>query len=135
MVCWRRGRLTPGFFADCLATGEHPNLLTVLEAAIRWGKPPGFMMHGRETWGDRDRVAALGYELYKQMRCPECGHLLTVCRDRDNDFTVTTDVCRAKRAVDEYTNRDQYKPAPGEVLYPVLDDATDSGEDPGARPW
>lgn len=80
------------------------------------------MLTGEWGWSERDRTFAVGYQLYKQMLCPECGQTLTVCRDAANAgwYEVETSTCYATKSVHERTSEPGYKPAPGEVLYPVL---------------
>ena len=94
------------------------------------------MITGEKEWSERDRTFAVGYQLYQQMLCPECHQPLTVCRDASSDgwFDVETSTCYATKAVQEYTSEEGYKPAPGGILYPVLNKKEGGAPSYGAPP-
>lgn len=98
--------------------------------------PPAFMLTGAQEWSERDRLFAVGYQLYQQMLCPECGQPLTVCRDASNAgwYEVETSTCYATKAVHEHTNEPGAKAQPGEILYPVLSKKEEGAASYGAPP-
>lgn len=100
-----------------------------MRAAARWGKPPSAMLLGDSTrdWTDRDMVAAMAWEIYQAELCPECGNPRKKCREGHTQFEVETYTCKAKEAVEQITQREDYKPRPGDILIPEPYDAT---EDP-----
>lgn len=110
----------------------------MVKTAKEWGKPPTFIAtHTDGTWTERDRVMVMGFELFKSTICPECGNPLSVCRDpgRDGWFQVQEDTCYAKKAMDEHTSDKTYKPQPGQVIYPVLEEGSSEQTSYGANPF
>ncbi len=122
--------------AEVLAAQPNPSLLAVIKTAQAWGKSPSFMLTGAGEWGERDRVLAIGYQLYQGMLCPECGNPLTVCRDEGNAgwWETSTATCHAAKAVAERTSEPGYKPQPGQIIYPVLEKAEGGAPGYGAPP-
>lgn len=104
-------------------------MILAVKTAQGWGKPPSFMITGGGEWSDRDRVLALGYQLYTQMLCPECGNPVSICRDpnRDGWFEAKTETCYAVKAVATHTGQQGYKPEPGEIIYPHLEEPVGGG--------
>lgn len=120
--------------AEALTDPSNQPAITAIKTGIAWGKPPGFMLGGPGGWTARDRVVALGYQLYLETLCPECGHPVDVCRTADGWFEVKTATCHAKAAVESHTSEPGYKPMPGQILYPALEKNTGGATSYGAPP-
>lgn len=124
------------FVADCLHSGEHRPLITVIKTAQAWGKPPSFLLGGAGEWSEEDRTLAVAYQIYTEETCPECGQPMMVCRDPKNSgwFETKTATCYAAQAVGQRASEPGFKPSPGEIIYPVLEKAAGSGTSYGAPP-
>lgn len=120
-------RCRPGFVADCLVCEEHAGGLLALQAARDWGVAPHILLGGTGPWTDADRIAVMGLALYERELCKECGRHTSICRNPKFSgwFEVEQETCFAKAAVDRVTGGKNFRPEPGRVMYPVLEDLRD----------
>ncbi|MCT1368398.1 hypothetical protein [uncultured Kocuria sp.] len=106
---------------------------------MTWGQPPSFFLGADGDWSDRDKIAAIGYQLAEDTKCPECGNPLAVCRDPGmaGRFTIRTDTCLVREAVESHQNEPGYRPSPGEIVYAVPGESDDDEETTsyGLPPW
>lgn len=106
---------------------------------MTWGRAPSFFLGTTGEWSDRDRIAAIGYQIAEDMKCPECGNPLAVCRDPEMSgrFTVKADTCLAREALESHQNEPGYTASPGEILYAVPEEPDDDEETTsyGLPPW
>lgn len=114
-------------------------MITAVKTAKEWGKPPSFFLGLDGGWNDRDRILVLGYQIAQDLRCPECGNSIVVCRDpgMSGRFKVESSICYAKQAVEIHQKQPGHEQGPGEILIPVAEspDESNAGAGAGARPW
>lgn len=102
-----------------------------MQTARQWGKPPSCLITGGTEWTARDRILALGHQLYEAALCPECGRPKRVCRDpgMSGRFTIHSEICQATAALQQHRSEPGYQPTPGELLYAVPEDTGDGDTD------
>lgn len=108
-----------------------------MKTGRKWGRAPGFFLTGDPEWRERDRIAAMGWELYESELCPHCGHHVSICRDPGmaGRFGVEETTCHAKAALDQHQQDQKGDPEPGQLFY-ATPEASKSGEHaiPAAAP-
>ena len=95
--------------------------MLALQAARDWGVAPHILLGGTGPWTDADRIAVMGLALYERELCKECGRHTSICRNPK----LEQETCYAKAAVDRVTGGKNFRPEPGRVMYPVLEDLRD----------
>jgi hypothetical protein len=116
----------PDFLAEVLSWPQNYQHAIAVQTAYELGLPPTSLIlpdkQPSDPWSPQDKKLAIAYTILKRETCSQCGQPIWICRSSNSmlAFSVRSDVCYAKAALDRHNNsKTAKKEGPGEFRYVV----------------